>query len=247
MGVFDAHVPVCPAVGVARGCALRRPVRTWLSRRGARSPLRALRRPARTRLLRRGWSRRCALRRPRTYPSAAPRVVSPLRLRRAGVVVGAVTDLRGRCLGLLSLYVPNTGPSGPSPPVEEGGGGGRWGYKGSLGPVGDGRTDPVRVARAPCGATTQRAGRGIPADRRRQVHAPRRAPPLTRTLPPREGTGRRGLVRGRKATAVHEHYERGAAKRNGETPRGGTARYVGRKPSAADRRTLEGRAPAREE
>ncbi|WP_234326623.1 hypothetical protein, partial [Streptomyces sp. NRRL S-337] len=42
---------------------------------------------------------------PRTYLSFPPWGFSPLRLRRAGFVVGAVTVLRGLVRGLLSLYV----------------------------------------------------------------------------------------------------------------------------------------------
>ncbi len=101
------HVPVSPAAGLGRRCAWRRPARGCLSRRGA--------------------SRRCALRRRVRGCLSRRGAWPPLRLRRAGWVLGAVTGLRGRCLGLLSLYVPNTGPSGPSPPVE-GLGRGRWGW-----------------------------------------------------------------------------------------------------------------------
>ncbi|UZJ34231.1 hypothetical protein [Streptomyces endophytica] len=113
---LSSHVPVCPTVGLARRCALRRPARSWPSRRGC---------------------------------------CSPLRLAAGVVFSGAVPALQ-------------TSSSGPAPPVS-GSFSADWG-----GPY------PL-----PAGTWTSPA------------------PPPSFTSPQREGTGRRGRLCGRKASAVH--------------------------------------------
>ncbi|BDM72206.1 hypothetical protein HEK616_56930 [Streptomyces nigrescens] len=109
--------------------------------------------------------------------------------------MGAVTGLRGRLCGLLTLYVHTTGPSGPSPPV--------GGKKTVVG---------VHVT-STCPQATDDA-RPQPAQKL----------PLTGGAGPEDEVWRAGTAPDNTTPA---------ARRNGETTRGGTDGYVGglREPS----------------